>query len=164
MSGPTVALRGILGLCLAALYSALVGADPSADIKALADVTVSRLEAFPEVTMSISGLEFIPEASPAPQLGPIDQALGVFQEVLGQMLAHEPAGQVLNDVENLRSLLQRRASALGCALDTPSSQVDQGQLQALLADSAFSVVTATFNRLRGLLRFLIGHMDEVQSC
>ncbi|KAL8222606.1 UNVERIFIED_CONTAM: hypothetical protein K2H54_077612 [Gekko kuhli] len=164
MRGPTLALRGLLGLCLAALYSAPVGADPSADIKVLADVTIARLQEFPEVSLSISGLEFIPEELPAAQLGPIDQALSVFQEVLGQLLAHEPAGQVLNDVENLRGLLQRMAGDLGCTLDAPPSQVDQGQLEARLADSAFSVVTATFNRLRALLRFLAAHMDEVQSC
>lgn len=111
-------------------------------------------------------MEFIPERLPSSaRLGGIDRALESFQRVLPQLLPQDPAAQVANDVENLRSLLRRLAAQLGCALPPPAAQAaDLGQLQARLADSAFTVVSVTFHRLRELLRFIQGHVEEIRSC
>ncbi|XP_048355830.1 leptin [Sphaerodactylus townsendi] len=157
--------RGLAWLWVAALYSQLVGADLRSDIQALSEVTIARVQQFPELRLRIRGLEFIPERLPAARLGAIDGALERFQQVLGALLQQEPAAQVSNDVENLRSLWQRLAAHLGCPLHTPpSSQADLGQLRARLDDSAFTVVSVTFDRLRELLRFIRGHVDQVRSC
>nr|XP_056702216.1 leptin [Euleptes europaea] len=160
-----VSRRALLWVWLASLYSQLAEADLRSDIQALSEVTISRVQQFPELSLRIRGLEFVPEQPPAARLAAIDGALARFQQVLARLLPREPAAaQVANDVENLRSLVGRLAAQLGCALDGPSAQADLGQLQARLDDSAFTVVSVTFHRLRELLRFLQGHLDQVRSC
>ncbi|XP_054845358.1 leptin [Eublepharis macularius] len=164
MGAPGISARGLLCLWLAFLCGRRVEADLSSDIKVLSEITISRVQQFPELSLKISGLEFIPERPPAARLGAIDQALERFQQVLGQLLGQAPAAQVSNDVENLRSLLRRLAARLGCALHTPSSRGDLGDLRDRLADSSFTVVSVTFDRLRELLRFIQEHVDDVRSC
>ncbi|XP_053833074.1 leptin isoform X1 [Vidua macroura] len=172
MRCPGVSLWGLL--CLAV---AVAGGRPvrlervRADARALTRTLSTRLQQlqlFP-LTLRVTGLEGVPEGGlpdggVPPGLGWAAQRLQLFQRLLEALAGGDlRLAQVVNDLENLRSLLAVLGALLGCppARDPPAAPPAP---PAPLAEAPHTVAGVALARLRGCLDGVAARLEGVPTC
>ncbi|XP_078512264.1 leptin [Lissotriton helveticus] len=139
-----------------------------ADAKNLTRTIMARLQEHPSQfiflkNLKVSGLDFIPGERPMDNLASVDETLDIFHTILSNL----PLGnmeQILNDIENLRRILQSLSQLLGCSGQKRIDMDTLGNLTEEYAKSPYTMEKVAMDRFHKSLHKIVKHLDHTMSC
>ncbi|KAM5171233.1 leptin [Mantella aurantiaca] len=139
-----------------------------ADAKLLSRILITRIQEHPiqlnyPSSLKSSGLEFIPDEQILESLEKMDETLEIFQNILAS-IPMENVGQMLSDLENLRSLLQLLNRIMGCIATEPRQTNLKVDLKEQYQNASYTMEKVTLDRLQKSLHSIMKHLDFITDC
>ncbi|KAJ1162536.1 hypothetical protein NDU88_003004 [Pleurodeles waltl] len=115
------------------------------------------------MNLKVSGLDFIPGEHPLKSLDSMDETLDIFHQILSSL----PLGnmeQILNDIENLRRILQSLSLLLGCSTQKRIEGDALWNLTEEYAKSPYTMEKVAMDRFHKSLHNIVKHLEHTLSC
>ncbi|KAM4748412.1 leptin [Rhinophrynus dorsalis] len=164
-----LSICGLLWMWFALCQGGVIKTDQlKADAKMLSRTLIARIQEhsaqFPfSSNLKISGLDFIPDEQILESLEHMDETVEIFYKILSS-LPLENVHQMLNDMENLRSLIQLLSRNMGCTARKPSQSDTLVNLTEEYAKAPYTTEKVALDRLQKCLHSIVKHLDHITAC